>query len=94
MLRDGVSIFIAGVALMGVSGLLDFSFRVRLWRAGEKRIFRMRGGYDYQRYRREAMQRGWPVWPLQVMVATLALGIALFAIGLFVIYGAGRLRPN
>jgi hypothetical protein len=94
MFRDGDSILIAAIALMGVSGLLDFLIRMRLWRAGEKRVFRKRGGFDYRGYRREAIQRGWPVWPVYAMAVTLALGIVLFWVGLFVIFGSSRPRAN
>ena len=92
MSRNGMFILIAGVALMGLSGLLDFSFRVRLWRAGDRRVFLKRGGFDYLGYRRDAVQRGWPVLPVQLMTVTLALGIVLFWVRLFVIFGAGRTK--
>jgi hypothetical protein len=58
---------VSGCLSIGGVAILDSFFRLRMALIGYKSATLQRGAFDYRKYRREAKQRGWAVWPVYLM---------------------------
>jgi hypothetical protein len=85
-------LLVVGGLLVGVAAGLDFFFRVRMQRVGEKWALLQGGAFDYSRYHRIRKQQGWSGWPVFVIWAAIVAGIALLIAGFFSYFGTGSLR--
>src|SRR5262249_35093908 len=83
---------VLGAVLLGVGGILDSMFRLRMARIGYKWALLRGGAFDYSRYHRARKERGWVAWPVYVMWVAVACGIALLIAGFFSYFGTSPTR--
>jgi hypothetical protein len=85
---------ILGALLLAVGGVLDSVFRFRMSRIGQRWALIKGGAFDYSRYHKEREKHGWAAWPVYVMWAAWACGIALLIAGFFAYFGASPTRSS
>lgn len=78
---------ILGGLLLAVGSVLDFVFRLRMFRIGQRWALLQGGAFDYSRYQRVREEHGWAAWPVYLMWVALACGIALLIAGSFLHFG-------
>lgn len=81
----GLTMMILGLALMGLAMAFDLYFRVRMLRRQYRRTLFRGGVFDYKEYEKVRREYGWAGWPVYLMWAIVAFGIAAFIAG-FLIY--------
>jgi len=81
---------VVGIVLLALGGLLiaaatalDFNFRVRMARAGNRNVFIRGGTLNYDEYHAVRGRYGWPAWPVRLMWACYVCGIAFLIAGFF-----------
>lgn len=78
---------VLGALLVGIAAVLDSFFRARMQRIGDKWALLQGGAFDYGRYYKVCREQGWKAWPVYLMWATVACGIALLIAGFFSFFG-------
>jgi hypothetical protein len=78
-----MSLFNLGIAILCVFVLLDLMVRVRMRRIGHKWIFLRGALFDYGEYLKVRSKYGWAAWPVYLLWATFAVGVALAVVGVF-----------
>ena len=82
-----MAMLILGGLLIAVGSVLDFVFRFRMFRIGQRWALLQGGAFDYSRYHRVREEHGWAAWPVYLMWVALACGIALLIAGSFLHFG-------
>lgn len=72
---------ILGALLLGVGGVLDSMFRLRMLRIGQRWALLQGGAFDYSRYHKVREEHGWAAWPVYLMWVCWLGGIALLIAG-------------
>jgi len=85
---------ILGAALLGVGGVLDSLFRLRMSRIGHRWALLQGGAFDYGRYHKVREEHGWAAWPVYLMWLAWTCGIALLIAGFFAYFGATPRHGN
>lgn len=83
-----------GGLLLIVGGVLDSVFRYRMFRIGQSRALLQGGAFDYSRYHKVREEHGWARWPVYLMWAAWACGIALLIAGLLAYFGTNSIRTK
>jgi hypothetical protein len=78
-----MTLMILGIALIVVALVLDFVFRLRITRTGDKSAMFLGGAFDYRKYHAVRRQYGWPAWPVYLMWALIILGLIFLVTGFF-----------
>ena len=54
--------FVTSALMLGIATALDFIIRLRMTRAGFKRVFLLGGAFDYSEYHKVREKYGWSPW--------------------------------
>jgi hypothetical protein len=82
-----MALLILGIALLIIASVMDYVFRTRMNRAGDKTAILLGGAFDYRKYHAVRKKYGWPAWPVYLMWAVIILGLLLVGIGCFQAFG-------
>jgi len=82
-----VLLLIFGGLLIIVASVMDWIFRVRMTRAGQRNALLLGGAFNYSEYHRVRASYGWPAWPVYLMWELLVCGIALLIGGFLTYFG-------
>ena len=85
---------VLGAVLLGVGGILDSMFRLRMARIGYKWALLQGGAFDYSRYHKVRVENGWAAWPVHVMWFAFTCGLALLVAGFFAYFGSTPMHGN
>jgi hypothetical protein len=85
---------VLGAVLLGVGGILDSMFRLRMARIGYKWALLQGGAFDYSRYHKVRVDNGWSAWPVRVMWFAFTCGLALLIAGFFAYFGSTPMHGN
>src|SRR6516165_8373540 len=89
---NSMVMLVLGAVLLGVGGILDSMFRLRMTRIGYKWALLQGGAFDYSRYHKVRVENGWAAWPVYVMWAAIVGGLVLLIAGFFSYFGTSPLR--
>jgi hypothetical protein len=85
---------VLGGLLIAVAAVLDYVFRLRMFRIGDRWALLQGGAFDHSRYHRVRAEHGWAAWPVYLMWGAVTCGLALMIAGLFVHFGTSPMHPK
>jgi hypothetical protein len=76
-----MAMLIPGLSLIGIAAAMDFFFRLRMTRIGDKTALLLGSAFNYRKYHAARTQYGWAAWPVFLMWALILFGILLLTAG-------------